>query len=332
MRIGIIGATGMVGRNIMTILREENFPMSELVLMASERSVGKTIEHAGYKGTVQSIEEGLNASLDIVFFAAGSATSEIYAKQFSSKGVYVIDNSSLFRMEESVPLIVPEVNGEQLAKGNYLIANPNCSTAQLVMVLSPIAKKYGLEEVIVSTYQSVSGSGVAGLEQLENEAQGKAFDAENSCYAAPIHQNLIPHIDSFLDNGYTKEEIKLMVESKKILSLPNLKISATAVRVPVTIGHSESVSMKLSEEITDLDAFRDYLNAQQGIIVQDDTAALIYPTPLAAAHKNEVFVGRIRKDLDDAKSIHAWVVSDNLRKGAAYNAVQIAQLVKERFF
>lgn len=332
MRIGIVGATGMVGQNIMTILKEESFPISDLVLMASERSVDTTINHAGFEATVISIEAGLEKNLDIVFFAAGGKVAETYAPQFAAKNVYVIDNSSAFRMDEKVPLIVPEVNGHTLQKEDYLIANPNCSTSQLVMALAPLANKYGLEQVIVSTYQSVSGSGVAGIAQLKHEEQGGNYDAENSCYSSPIFRNLVPHIDTFLDNGFTKEEIKLMEESKKILGLPSLKIAATAVRVPVFVGHSESVSIVLEKEFESVQELRNTLNQQAGVVVEDNPETLLYPTPLKAADKNEVFVGRIRADLQDPKTMHCWVVSDNLRKGAAYNAVQIAQLIQSSFF
>src|SRR5690554_1493429 len=331
MRVGIVGATGMVGQNIMTILKEVKFPISELILMASEKSVGIIIDHAGFKSTVISIEEGLKQTLDIVFFAAGGAVSEAYAQQFAEQKSYVIDNSSAFRMLDHIPLIVPEVNGNTLTKEDYLISNPNCSTSQLVMALSPLSKRYGLNQVIVSTYQSVSGSGVAGIDQLEREEKGEVFDIDNSCYTSPIYRNVVPHIDTFLDNGYTKEEIKLMEESKKILGLPTLKISATAVRVPVIIGHSESVTIILKEAFENIQELKNVLNDQEGVIVEDQPEKFIYPTPLKAADQNEVFVGRIRADLQDPKTMHCWVVSDNLRKGAAYNAVQIAQLLHRNF-
>lgn len=328
MKIGIVGATGMVGQNILTILEEVGLDYSTLILMASEQSVGKIIAHKNEQFTLISLEEGLSQDLDIVFFAAGGAVSERYAPAFAAKNTYVIDNSSIFRMREEVPLIVPEINGNTLTEADYLIANPNCSTAQLVMMLHPLAQKYGLEEVIVSTYQSVSGSGIAGIEQLEKEEKGMDFDPHTSNYTAPIFRNLIPHIDSFLDNGYTKEEMKLMQESKKILNLPHLNISATAVRVPVMIGHSESVSLKFATAFEDIKEIREVLESQKGIVVEDDPKSNLYPTPLNTAHKNEVFVGRIRADLKDPKALHCWVVSDNLRKGAAYNAVQIAQYIQ----
>lgn len=331
MKIGIVGATGMVGQNIIQILQEENLPVKEWVLMASEKSVGDTISIANKEERIISIKEGLNKAIDIVFFAAGGTISKQYAPEFAKKKCYVIDNSSAFRMTKDIPLVVPEINGNKLKKENYLISNPNCSTSQLVLGLHPIAEKYGIEQVIVSTYQSVSGSGIAGIEQLKKEEKGAIFNTENSCYSAPIHRNIIPHIDVFLENGYTKEEMKVMEESKKILNLPQLKIAATAVRVPVMIGHAESVSVKLKKAFKDVQELKEIFANQEGLIIEDNTKELLYPTPIKAANKNEVFVGRIRADLDDPNSFHCWVVSDNLRKGAAYNAVQIAQYIQRKF-
>ncbi len=321
MKIAVVGVTGMVGQIILDVLKERNFPVSELIPVASERSVGSEIEFGGKIHKIVSIETAFEKQPNIALFSAGGDLSREWAKKFAENGCRVIDNSSAFRMDADVPLIVPEINGDLLADEHYLISNPNCSTTQLVMVLNPIHKKYKIKRVIVSTYQSVTGTGKDAVEQLENEIAGKTA---NMVYPYPIFKNAIPHCDTFDELGYTKEELKLMRETQKILDDRTIAVTATAVRVPVQGGHSESVNLELRNpfELTDL---RKLLHQTEGVTLQDNTDTNTYPMPIYAEGKDDVFVGRIRRDLSQANSLNMWIVSDNLRKGAATNTVQIAE-------
>ena len=326
MRLALIGATGLVGKTALNLL--SRLPLTELIPVASERSVGKTLSFNGRNVRIESIERALELKPDIAIFSAGSEVSKKYAPLFARNGCYVIDNSSAWRMEKSVPLVVPEINNELLTHDKYLIANPNCSTIQLVMVLHPIARIYGLKKVIVSTYQSVTGSGYPGLAQLISEREER--NAENPAYPYPIDLNCIPHCDRFLENDYTREEMKLVKESRKIMDMPDLPVHATAVRVPVIGGHSESVYVEVEKEFR-IDDIRALLEKSPGIKVLDHPATNRYPMPAIAHNKDEVFVGRIRKDLDNDQGLGLWIVADNLRKGAASNAIQIAEIIHQRF-
>ena len=328
MKIAVIGATGLVGTKMLQVLEERQFPITELIPVASEKSVGKEISFGGNKFTVQSIESAIQAKPDIAIFSAGGSTSKQWAPKFAEVGTYVIDNSSAWRMEPNVPLVVPEVNSEHLDKNSFIIANPNCSTIQMVMALKPLHDLYELNRVVVSTYQSVTGTGQAAVKQMFDEREGKET---TPVYPHKIDQNVLPHIDVFLENGYTKEEEKMMKETKKIMNLPELKITATTVRIPTMGGHSESVNISFHKE-PQLDEVRNALNAFPGVVVQDIPQENIYPMPLLAHDKDEVFVGRIRKDESVENGLNIWVVADNLRKGAATNAVQIAEkLVENRW-
>lgn len=326
MKLALIGATGLVGKTVLGML--SRLPVNELIAVASERSLGKTVPFNGKEVCVQSIEEALESKPDMAIFSAGSDISKKYAPLFSSNGCYVIDNSSAWRMDDSVPLVIPEINGDLLTKDNFLIANPNCSTIQMVMVLHPIAEKYELKKVIVSTYQSVTGSGYSGLAQLISEREEQIV--ENPAYPYPIDLNCIPHCDRFLENDYTREEMKLVNESRKILNIPHLPVHATAVRVPVIGGHSESVYIELEKTFAIPD-IRVLLEKSPGIKVLDDPRMNRYPMPAIAHDKDEVYVGRIRKDLDNERALGMWIVADNLRKGAASNALQIASIIYQRF-
>ena len=325
MKIAVIGATGLVGTKMLQVLEERQFPITELIPVASEKSVGKEISFGGNKFTVQSIESAVKAKPDIAIFSAGGSTSKQWAPKFAEVGTYVIDNSSAWRMEPNVPLVVPEVNSEHLDKNSFIIANPNCSTIQMVMALKPLHDLYELNRVVVSTYQSVTGTGQAAVKQMFDEREGKET---TPVYPHKIDQNVLPHIDVFLENGYTKEEEKMMKETKKIMNLPELKITATTVRIPTMGGHSESVNISFHKE-PQLDEVRNALNAFPGVVVQDIPQENIYPMPLLAHDKDEVFVGRIRKDESVENGLNIWVVADNLRKGAATNAVQIAEKLVE---
>jgi aspartate-semialdehyde dehydrogenase len=321
MKLAVVGATGLVGREILEVLGEFNLDITELIPVASSRRADRKIHFKGKDIPVTDIENAISGSPDLAIFSAGSDVSLTYAPRFAAKGTVVIDNSSAWRMEEDVPLIVPEINGKMLEPIHRIIANPNCSTIQLVMVLWPLQVRYGIKRVVVSTYQAVTGSGKKGLEQLENERSGII---DEKYYPYSIDLNVIPQAGSFEEGGYTTEEVKLVNESRKILGLPELKLTATAVRVPVTGGHSEAVNVELKnpfieEEIANL------LSASEGIIVTDDPENSEYPMPLFARRKNDVFVGRIRRDYSVDHGLNLWVVSDNLRKGAATNAVQIAK-------
>ena len=320
MRVAVVGVTGMVGEIILNVLEERNFPITELLPVASARSEGKTIIFQGKDYTVIGLEDAVAQAPDFAMFSAGGQTSLDWAPKFAAVGTTVIDNSSAWRMHPDHKLIVPEINAEQLTPDDKIIANPNCSTIQMVMALAPIHKRYGIERVVVSTYQSITGTGVKAVQQLENEYEG--VDGEKA-YPHPIHRNALPHCDVFLDNGYTKEEMKLVNETHKILD-PNIKVTATAVRIPVVGGHSESVNLTLSQA-ADLDEVRELLNNTPGVVVIDDLDNNGYPMPLDAEGKDDVFVGRIRKDESQKEGLNLWIVADNLRKGAATNTVQIAE-------
>jgi len=324
MKTAIIGATGLVGRKIIKVLEERNFPVSELIPAASSRSVGTKIEFNANTYEVVSIQQALDAKPDIALFSAGAGVSLEWAKKFAEAGCYVIDNSSAWRMDPEIPLVIPEVNAEVLTKESRLIANPNCSTIQMLVALAPLHRLNGIKKIVVSTYQSVSGSGIKAIEQLENESKG--IETEK-VYAHQINRNCLPHCDSFLENGYTKEEMKLVNETHKILNAPQIEVSPTAVRVPVTAGHSESIWVEFEKEV-EISAVFDVFSKAEGVILQDDVKNNIYPLPINAADRDEVFVGRIRKDLFNPKALNLWVVADNLRKGAATNAVQIAECIR----
>ena len=320
MRVAVVGVTGMVGEIMLNVLEERNFPITEFLPVASARSVGKTITFQGKDYTVIGLEDAVAQAPDFAMFSAGGQTSLDWAPKFAAVGTTVIDNSSAWRMHPDHKLIVPEINADQLTPDDKIIANPNCSTIQMVMALAPIHKRYGIVRVVVSTYQSVTGTGVKAVQQLENEYEG--VDGEKA-YPHPIHRNALPHCDVFLDNGYTKEEMKLVNETHKILD-PNIKVTATAVRIPVVGGHSESVNLTLSQA-ADLDEVRELLNNTPGVVVIDDLDNNGYPMPLYAEGKDDVFVGRIRKDESQEEGLNLWIVADNLRKGAATNTVQIAE-------
>jgi len=320
MKIAVVGATGMVGRVMFEVLKARKFPYSELIAVASERSAGQDIAIAGDTYRIHSIDEAIAAKPDLALFSAGGETSKIEAPRFAAAGIRVIDNSSAWRMSPDHKLIVPEINGAALTDSDMIIANPNCSTIQLVMVLAPLHKKYGVKRVVVSTYQSVTGTGKAAVEQMEQERRG---EKAAMVYPYPIDRNCIPQCDAFEDNGYTKEEMKLTRETKKILD-PAIEVTATAVRVPVVGGHSESVNITFDRDY-DLSEVRKLLHNSPGIVVQDNPEVKSYPMPLYANGRDEVFVGRIRRDFSFPNSLQLWIVADNLRKGAATNAVQIAE-------
>ena len=321
MKLALVGATGLVGQVMIKVLEERDFPVGELLLVASEKSVGKEIMFKGKLHGVISMEDALAAGPDLALFSAGGATSIEWAPKFVQMGTTVIDNSSAWRMEPNKKLIVPEINAHLLGKDDKIIANPNCSTIQLVMALAPLHEKYKLKRVVVSTYQSVSGTGAKAIKQLENEMAGTKGEM---AYPYPIHLNALPHCDVFEDNGYTKEEMKLVREPKKILNDDSFSITATAVRIPTLGGHSESVNVELFNDF-DLGDVRRLLHDTPGIKLQDNPDTNTYPMPYYAHHKDEVFVGRIRRDESQPNTLNMWIVSDNLRKGAATNAIQIAE-------
>ena len=325
MKVAVIGSTGVVGNVMLSLLESRNFPLSDLIPVASEKSIGKKILFKGKNYNIVSIEDAIKMKPDIALFSAGGSTSLEWAPKFAEVGTTVIDNSSAWRMHPDHKLIVPEINADVLTPDDKIIANPNCSTIQMVMALAPIHKKYGIERVVVSTYQSITGTGVKAVQQLENEYQG--VEGERA-YPHPIHRNALPHCDVFMDNGYTKEEMKLVNETHKILD-PSIQVTATAVRIPVVGGHSESVNLTLKES-PNLNDIRSILSETPGIVVQDDLENNLYPMPLTAANKNDVFVGRIRKDESQDKGINLWIVADNLRKGAATNTVQIAEVLHRK--
>ncbi|MBK0369297.1 aspartate-semialdehyde dehydrogenase [Flavobacterium agrisoli] len=321
MRIAVVGATGMVGEVMLQVLAERNFPVTELIPVASEKSVGKQIEYKGQQYTVVGLQTAVDMKADIAVFSAGGDTSLEWAPKFAAAGTTVIDNSSAWRMDPTKKLIVPEINATELTKEDKIIANPNCSTIQMVLALAPLHKKYNVKRVIVSTYQSITGTGVKAVRQLENEYAG--VDGEMA-YKYQIHRNAIPQCDVFEENGYTKEEMKLVRETKKILSDNTIAVTATAVRVPIVGGHSEAINVEFSNDF-DLAEVRNILENTDGVVVQDNIKEFEYPMPLFAKGKNEVFVGRLRRDESQPNTLNMWVVADNLRKGAATNTIQIAE-------
>jgi aspartate-semialdehyde dehydrogenase len=325
MKVAVVGATGMVGEVMLEVLKEFNFPITELIPVASEKSVGKEISYAGNSYKVVALQTAVEMKPDLAIFSAGGEASIEWAPKFAEVGTTVVDNSSAWRMDPTKKLVVPEINGDLLTKDDKIIANPNCSTIQLVLTLKPLHDKYKIKRVIVSTYQSITGTGVKAVQQLENERNSLVGEM---AYKYEIDKNCIPQCDSFLDNGYTKEEMKLTNETKKILD-PSIFVTATAVRVPVVGGHSEAVNIEFENEF-DLEEVKSILAQTSGITLQDNPANLEYPMPRFAQGKNEVFVGRIRRDESQPKSLNLWIVADNLRKGAATNAVQIALLLKEK--
>lgn len=324
MKVAVVGATGLVGTMVLKVLAERRFPLGVLVPVASERSVGKLISYKGNDFAVVGMQTAIDMKCDIAIFSAGGDTSLEWAPKFAETGCTVIDNSSAWRMSPDHKLIVPEINASELTAKDKIIANPNCSTIQLVMALKPLHDKYGVKRAVVSTYQSITGTGVKAVNQLDNERAGKETEM---AYPYKIDMNCLPHCDVFLDNGYTKEEMKLTLETKKILD-PSINVTATAVRVPVTGGHSESINVEFLKDF-DLGELRKLLHETEGLTVQDNTDTNTYPMPLMANDKDDVFVGRIRRDESQPNTLNMWVVSDNLRKGAATNAVQIGEyLVK----
>jgi aspartate-semialdehyde dehydrogenase len=326
MKVAVVGATGLVGTKMLQVLEERNFPVTKLMPVASERSVGKTIKYNGKRYKIISMEDAVGKKPDVAIFSAGGSVSKEWAPRFAEKGTVVIDNSSAWRMDPDKKLVVPEVNASVLTKKDKIIANPNCSTIQMVVALKPLHDKYKIKRIVVSTYQSVTGTGVKAVTQLMNERKGKSGDR---AYPYQIDLNLLPHIDVFTENGYTKEEIKMIKETQKIMGDESIRVTSTTVRVPVMGGHSESVNVEFERDF-DLDEVRDLLSKAPGVVVQDDPASLLYPMPLVAHDRDEVFVGRLRRDESQPNTLNMWVVSDNLRKGAATNAVQIAEYLVEQ--
>lgn len=321
MKVAVIGATGMVGRMMLKVLEERQFPVDRLFPAASERSAGREVIFRGKPVRVVSVMEAVEAVPDVALFSAGAGVSKEWAPVFAENGTVVIDNSSAWRMEEGIPLVVPEINAAAIAPGTRIIANPNCSTIQMLMAIAPLHREYGIKRLVISTYQSVTGTGVKAVTQLDNERRGLGGEM---AYPYPIDLNCIPQCDVFLDNGYTKEEMKLVNETHKILGDDSIRVTATAVRVPVKGGHSESVNIEFLREF-DLDRVRALLSSAPGVILYDDPAERKYPMPIIAHDRDEVFVGRLRRDFSQEKTLNLWVVADNIRKGAATNAVQIAE-------
>lgn len=326
MKIALVGATGMVGNVMLKVLEERNFPVTELLLVASEKSVGKMISFKGRDHAVIGLQDAVDQKPDIALFSAGGSTSLDWAPKFAAVGTTVVDNSSAWRMDPSKKLVVPEINGHVLTKTDKIIANPNCSTIQLVMALAPLHLKYKMKRVVISTYQSVSGTGVKAVEQLENETKGIQGEM---AYHYPINRNAIPQCDVFLENGYTKEEMKLVKEPKKILEDDSFSVTATAVRIPTAGGHSEAVNVQFERDF-DLGEVRKLLSETPGVIVQDNLDTHTYPMPVYAHDKDEVFVGRIRRDESQENTLNLWIVADNLRKGAATNTIQIAEYLIDK--
>jgi aspartate-semialdehyde dehydrogenase len=325
MRIAVVGCTGLVGTKMLEILEERNFPVTELIPVASAKSVGKLIQFKKKEYRVISMQDAIAKKPDIALFSAGGTTSLEWAPKFAEAGVTVIDNSSAWRMDEDKKLVVPEVNGNVLTHSDKIIANPNCSTIQLVVVLKPLHEKYKIKRVVVSTYQSVTGTGVKAVNQLMNERKGIKGEM---AYAYPIDLNAIPQIDVFLENGYTKEEMKMTNETMKIMGDDSIRLTATCVRIPTIGGHSESVNIEFEHDF-DVDEVKGILSRSRGVVLQDDPENKVYPMPLMAHDKDETFVGRIRRDETQANTLNCWIVSDNLRKGAATNAIQIAEWLVE---
>ena len=326
MKVAVVGATGLVGTRMLEVLAERDFPVTELYPVASEKSVGRKIIYRGKEYSVVSAEDAIAARPDLALFSAGAGASKELAPKFAAAGCRVVDNSSCWRMDPSKKLVVPEINGDVLTEDDYIIANPNCSTIQMLMPIAPLHKAYRIRRIVVSTYQSVTGTGYKALDQMQAERSGKKWGEYHAVYPYPIDQNILPHIDSFLENGYTKEEMKMVNETHKILRDDTIGVSATTVRVPVQGGHSESVNLEFEKDFT-LDEVRGLMAGMPGVVVSDDPEHTIYPMPLFAWGKEEVFVGRIRRDPSVKYGLNLWCVADNLRKGAATNAVQIAQLL-----
>ena len=326
MKIAVVGATGLVGTKMLQILQERKFPVTELLVVASAKSVGKQLEFAGKTVTVIGMEAAIEAKPQIAIFSAGGDTSLEWAPKFAAAGITVIDNSSAWRMNPNNKLVIPEVNANVLTKDDKIIANPNCSTIQMLLVLQPLHLKYGIERVVVSTYQSVTGTGAKAVSQMMNERNG--IEGEMA-YHYPIDMNVIPQVDVFLDNGYTKEEMKMVNETKKILGDDSIQLTATCVRIPTMGGHSESLNIELKSDFT-IEDIKQLLSEAPGVVLQDDTTQNLYPMPLTAHESDDTFVGRIRKDETRPNTFNCWVVSDNLRKGAATNAVQIAEYLVEK--
>ncbi len=321
MKVALVGVTGMVGEVMLDVLKERNFPITELIPVASERSVGKIISFKGKDYQVISLETAISMKPDLALFSAGRETSLEWAPKFAEIGTTVIDNSSAWRMDLSKKLVVPEINADTLTKTDKIIANPNCSTIQMVMALAPLHRKFKIKRIVVSTYQSISGTGMKAIKQLENELAGLKGDM---AYPYPIHKNALPHCDVFEDNGYTKEEMKLVRETQKILDDRTISITATAVRIPTSGGHSEAVNVEFETDFN-VSEIRTLLNKTPGVVVQDNIDTNTYPMPIYANGKDDVFVGRIRRDESQPNTLNLWIVSDNLRKGAATNTVQIAE-------
>lgn len=327
MKVAVVGATGMVGQVMLKVLEERNFPVTELLPVASDRSVGKEISFRGKTYKIVSMATAIAMKPQIALFSAGGNTSLEWAPKFAAVGTTVIDNSSAWRMHADKKLIVPEINARELTNADKIIANPNCSTIQLVMALNPLHKKYGIKRIVVSTYQSVSGTGKKAVDQMMNERSEIKGDM---AYAYPIDMNVLPHIDVFLENGYTKEEMKMLNETRKIMNAPEIRLTATTVRVPVKGGHSEAVNVEFEKDFT-IAEVKSILENTPGVVLKDDVNNLVYPMPLYAEGKDDVFVGRIRRDESQEKTLNLWIVADNLRKGAATNAIQIGEyLVREK--
>ena len=326
MKVAVVGATGLVGTKMLQVLAERNFPVTELIPVASERSVGKEITYNGKQYKIVSMQDAIALKPALALFSAGGTTSLEWAPQFAAAGITVVDNSSAWRMDADKKLVVPEVNADALAVTDKIISNPNCSTIQMVVVLKPLHDKYKIKRVVVSTYQSVTGTGVKAVTQLMNERQG--IEGEMA-YKYQIDMNAIPHIDSFLENGYTKEEMKMVKETVKIMGDENIKVTATCVRIPTVGGHSESVNIEFENDF-DLATVKDILTAAPGVVLKNDDENFIYPMPITAHDKDDTFVGRIRRDETQPNTLNCWIVSDNLRKGAATNAVQIAETLLQR--
>ena len=332
MKVAVVGATGLVGTKMLQVLAERNFPVTELIPVASEKSVGKEVSFKGKSYKVVGMQTAIDLKPAVAIFSAGGGTSLEWAPKFAEAGITVIDNSSAWRMDPTKPLVVPEINADILTANDKIIANPNCSTIQMVVALNPLHKEYGIKRVVVSTYQSVTGTGVKAVEQLHGERKKQVkgdTDAYPMAYKYPIDLNVIPQIDVFLDNGYTKEEMKMVKETCKIMRDDSIKVTATTVRIPVMGGHSESVNIEFAKDF-DLAKVREILSASSGVVVVDDLANQQYPMPMDAHEKDEVFVGRIRRDESQPNSLNMWIVSDNLRKGAATNAVQIAEYLNSK--
>jgi aspartate-semialdehyde dehydrogenase len=326
MKLAIVGATGLVGQEILTVLSERNFQFDDLYLVASSRNVGKEMSYKGKKYIIKSMEETISLAPEIAIFSAGGDTSLEWAPKFAEVGTIVIDNSSAWRMDPSKKLVVPEINGHVLQDGDKIIANPNCSTIQMVMAIAPLHKKFRIKRIVVSTYQSVTGTGKDAVAQMMDERKGINGP---KVYPHPIDLNVLPHIDKFLDNGYTKEEMKMVNETRKILEDQTIALTSTTVRIPAVGGHSEAVNVEFFNEY-DLKDVRSILEETPGVIVQDDVKNNIYPMPITSHHRDEVFVGRLRRDESQPKTLNMWIVADNLRKGAATNAVQIAEFLMEK--